>query len=268
MERIFNCKKMIEPNSCRFTKTLYQYPHIHDDYEIIFCISGTATAFIDKEQYELTAGEGIFIFPNQLHFYQYSSGGEYGVVVFKPDIVPTFKRQLRDCVVSNPLFRFIDDKELFAVISKMRDEYDYAGDEYLLQLTGYINFLVCLIYPKIDVLFISHKDAKLFEQVIDYCNQNFKEGISVTELAKLLLTNANRISRVFNINMKMSIPQYIESLRFTEACNLLENTNFAVAKVSEEAGFGSIRSMNRAFIRFLNITPKEYKTKIAIERKK
>jgi transcriptional regulator GlxA family with amidase domain len=62
--------------------------------------------------------------------------------------------------------------------------------------------------------------------------------------------------------MKMGIPQYVESLRFSDACHLLEMTDYTVAKISEESGFGSIRSMNRAFESFLGITPKDYKKKM------
>ncbi len=254
--------QMIEPSSCRFTKVLYKYPHIHGDYELIFCVSGEANAFLDKEKYHLTAGKGIFVFPNQLHLYETLAEGEFCVVVFKPDNIPTFKKRLSRRVTNNPTFDFYDAPPILKLIENMRSNYDYQKDKYQLMLTGYINFLVYFVYSKMEFSSISHKDAALLEQVVEYCNQNYKAGVSVKEAAKVFLTNSNHISKVFNANMKMGIPQYVESLRLAEACHLLENTDYTVAKVSEEAGFGSIRSMNRAFESFLSITPRDYKRKM------
>jgi AraC-like DNA-binding protein len=253
---------MVEPSSCRFTENLYKYPHIHGDYELIFCVSGQAKAFVEKEQYVLTSGKGIFVFPNQLHFYETVEKGKFGVIVFKPEILPTFKKKLSRRVAASPYFDFSSDKEILSLIENMRTSYDYQSDKYLLKLTGYINFIIYYVYYKMDFLSIPHKDAALFEDIIEYCNKHYKDSVSVTALAKELATNSNRISRVFNTNMKMGIPQYVESLRFSDACHLLEMTDYTVAKISEESGFGSIRSMNRAFESFLGINPKDYKKKM------
>ena len=259
MEMTKGAFRMIEPSSCRFTRNLYKYPHIHGDYELIFCLSGKAVAFIDKEEYVLTSGKGIFVFPNQLHFYNTLETGQFGVLVFKPDIVPTFKDKLSRRIPLNPVFDFFDDSELLAIINSMRCDYDYLADTNFLRLTGYTNFIMDYVYKKIKFTRVSHAEAELFEQIVEYCNQHYKKGIVLADLSKALLVNSNRISKVFGLNMKMGIPQYVESLRFSDACHLLENTDYSIARVSEEAGFGSIRSMNRAFESFLKTTPREYK---------
>ncbi len=266
MEMTKDVCRMIESCSCRFIENLYKHPHTHGDYELIFCLSGEAVAFIDTEKYVLTSGKGIFVFPNQLHYYDTQLKGEFGVVVFKPDIIPTLKDRLSRCVLTSPIFDFFDDKALVSVINSMRCDYDYLEDVNLLKFTGYTNFIVSYVYKKLEFTRVSHKEAELFEEIVDYCNQHYKEGFVLADLSKKLLVNPNHISKVFSLNMKMGIPQYVESLRFSDACRLLETTDYSIAEVSEEAGFGSIRSMNRAFENSLKTTPREYKRKMKDRR--
>lgn len=251
--------KKIEPNSCCFTEDLYEVPHIHSDFELIFCIKGEAEAFINNDKYILHEGNGVFVFPNQMHLYKTVKNGEFCVVVFKPEVIPLLSNKLLSCTIKKHLFNYDNCETIVKLINDIRDNYDVGIDNSALQLTGYINFLLFYIYPKLELQTLSYGEVELLEQIKEYCHANFKEDISVSNLSKQLLTNANRVSNIFNKNMKMGIPQYVEFLRLSEAYHLLETTNYAISKISGEVGFGSIRSMNRAFMRFFNMTPSEIK---------
>ena len=47
--------------------------------------------------------------------------------------------------------------------------------------------------------------------------------------------------------------------RVREACHLLLYTDRKIADISEEVGFGSIRSFNRAFLKLIDLTPAQYR---------
>ena len=51
-------------------------------------------------------------------------------------------------------------------------------------------------------------------------------------------------------------------LRVSAACELLLETRGRIADISEEVGFGSIRSFNRAFLKIMGRTPKEYRENV------
>ena len=59
--------------------------------------------------------------------------------------------------------------------------------------------------------------------------------------------------------MKISICEYIHSLRVEDAKVLLMQTNQSVTDIAEELGFGSIRTFNRVFLEKTGMSPREYR---------
>ena len=53
-------------------------------------------------------------------------------------------------------------------------------------------------------------------------------------------------------------------LRIDKACDLLEETDKKTADISEDVGFGSIRTFNRAFLQISGITPLKYRNRYKI----
>lgn len=97
---------------------------------------------------------------------------------------------------------------------------------------------------------------------------NYRSKISLQILSKELHLSAQRISHIFNENMNITVPQYVNFLRISEACRLLVETSDTVTKVSAEVGFDSIRNFNRAFYEIMKMTPREFRKKQNSEEKK
>ena len=251
--------KLIEPDSLKFTDCLYEVNHTHSNFELIFCLEGETEAFINKRDFRLSAGFGIIVCPGQIHLYKNLKKGEFCVIVFKPELVPTLKDKLSQLLPTNPLFDFSKITGTKEVLKSIKDSY-VDSDEYSAMLCGYINILMHNIYPEIKFASVAGEDSGLLDKITEYCFSHFREGFTVSELAKALLTNSNRVSSVFNRSMNMGIPQYVEFIRLSAACDLLKCTSLSVIEISEEVGFGSVRSMNRAFSEILGTTPKDFRT--------
>ena len=67
------------------------------------------------------------------------------------------------------------------------------------------------------------------------------------------------ISHLFNNKLGISFNTYINTLRINTACDLLEETDKKTTDISEEIGFGSIRSFNRAFLQIMDMSPLQYR---------
>ncbi len=254
-----NFIKLIEPDSCRFTEQLYEISHIHSCFEFIFCISGEAEAIINNRSHTLKAGKGVFVLPNQIHLYKNISRGEFCVIVFKPELIPEMRTRFESEFPTKQIFSFLEDAEINSLLNNLKSKFDQDDRIAFTLLTGYINLLLYAVYPKLSVAEISREDSNLLYGIIEYCFLNFRKPLSVGDIARHLLTNTNRVSRVFNSSMNMGIPQYVEFLRLSAACDLLKNSSKSVLDISEEVGFGSIRSFNRAFTKTFNSTPKEFR---------
>ena len=59
----------------------------------------------------------------------------------------------------------------------------------------------------------------------------------------------------------MGFGDYVRTLRVGEACRLLEKQTLSMTDVAYSVGFSSTRTFNRAFIRYVGMTPREYQKK-------
>ena len=48
-------------------------------------------------------------------------------------------------------------------------------------------------------------------------------------------------------------------LRVNKACRLLDETDKNIVTISEEVGFGSLRTLNRSFLEIIGTTPVKYR---------
>jgi len=77
---------------------------------------------------------------------------------------------------------------------------------------------------------------------------------SLEALAKIAFASPRHVSRLFNDQAGMSIPDYINKLRVALAQQLLTETRLDMERVAERSGFASSRQLRRAWGR-LNATP-------------
>ena len=57
----------------------------------------------------------------------------------------------------------------------------------------------------------------------------------------------------------MSFSEYIGTLRISDACRLLTSEDMSITEVAFNAGFNSTRSFNRLFLKYIGMTPRQYK---------
>ena len=67
------------------------------------------------------------------------------------------------------------------------------------------------------------------------------------------------LSRLFHAELGMSSAAYVELIRTEIARRLLEDSTSPIKTIAYTAGFGSIATLRRAFLRRIGITPLEYR---------
>lgn len=99
----------------------------------------------------------------------------------------------------------------------------------------------------------------LSKQAIRYIQKNYNKPISLKTIAESLQISENHISRVFNKNVGVSIPDYINNFRIEKAKELICHSNYKVYEIAELVGFHSVAYFNTIFKKAENCTPNEYK---------
>jgi YesN/AraC family two-component response regulator len=97
--------------------------------------------------------------------------------------------------------------------------------------------------------------------VIDYCTRHFTNEISLSSLEEELHLSKYYISHLFNNRIHVHFNHYVNSLRIYEAKRLLRHSDKSITAIGEEAGFGTLRTFNRAFHKQMGCTPGEYRRK-------
>jgi AraC-like DNA-binding protein len=63
-----------------------------------------------------------------------------------------------------------------------------------------------------------------------------------------------------NQKLGMGFNDYINSIRISNACRLLSETDDPVSEISAAVGFNTVRTFNRAFVKHIGSSPREYRT--------
>lgn len=233
--------------------------HLHKELEIVHVLDGKAVAYADTNSYRLKKGDTFITFPNQVHYYDTLQIGCFLVFIFSADIIYGFGSEI---LKSRPNINFIPagNIELQNIFEKMRCAEGKYADTIL---TGYLNVAMSIILPQLTLKTVDVESNSTFNCLIDFCTRNFKEDITLDLVAEKLHLSKYYISHLINRKLHQNFNEYINSLRISEACNMLKETDTKIADISEDVGFGTIRSFNRAFKQLKGVSPAEYRNDIA-----
>lgn len=231
-------------------------PHLHKEIEIVYVLSGSAVAVADNNRYELNVGDLFIAFPNQIHYYNNDKPGNFALMITRSDIFFGLKSILNNNIPQNNVLHFSAESiEGTYIMNMLESDIKYRDTV----ISGYMNLLMPHILDKLTLLPWNSKENSTLRHILNYCHEHFTDHITLDELADNLHLSKYYISRTLNNKIGISFNDYINTLRINFACDLLSQTDKKISDISEESGFGTIRSFNRVFYEIKGITPQEYR---------
>lgn len=160
--------------------------------------------------------------------------------------------------------------EYISAIAKKYDlKYDTLLSTYQTLKTEMPNksYVDTLIYPLCHMLELAHIKApqtvepenNFIYQIIYYIKRYYTQEINSKTLCKKFNCSRSHLSRVFNEQMKMSIREYITSLRIETAKILLRDTKLEIAEIAMSVGFSEPYYFTSIFKKHTNSTPSAYR---------
>lgn len=237
-------------------------PHFHAEWEAIICLSGSTLVHINNSTFELNANKMVLVPPQNFHFYE-ENHGDYIVMCFDTDVMLILKKQLAKERPGKNFIDFSADKVLYDTVIQFKKLFStqYAtGDRIDPTVSlGYINLIMLFSKPYFEYAPFDFEKANLSRKVMEYCMENYKQGISLDAMSNILGYSKSYISHIFNLNMQMSFTTFVNWLRISEACDLLGNSTKGITDIAHEVGFGSLRAFNRSFLSFMSQSPSDYR---------
>ena len=241
-------------------------PHLHRELEMVFMLNGSAIGYADTVRTEIHAGDIFLTFPNQIHFYETIGPESFWIYIFSPDLIPEFSETLSLALPSTPLLKGVGNqpeiKRILTALMENKGHMTESDDPYLNNLNrGYLLSLFSLLLPQMDLEQVSISDSGALRAIVSFCTSNFSENLSLSLLEEKLHLNKYYISHLFSQKLGLRFNDYVNSLRISEACRYLLNSDSTITEISETVGFNTQRTFNRAFIKAMGMTPGEYRKK-------
>lgn len=97
-----------------------------------------------------------------------------------------------------------------------------------------------------------------FPMILAYVQNNYST-VTLKSVADFFNYTESYLSKLFKKNMYANFNQVIQNLKMEKARELLLNTDFSVAEITEEIGYESPDYFTRRFKKLYGVTPTEFR---------
>ncbi|MGO4107055.1 helix-turn-helix domain-containing protein [Paenibacillus sp. YAF4_2] len=259
--------------------------HWHDELELLMVTEGTAVFRVDMNDYELQAGEAIFVNSGELH-----SGNVVGdqpcsfsAVVFHSSLFNSGSIDyLFDRYISPVLERRYDVpahlqqepgdmQELLNMLDQLFEvnRMSLAAPELMIKglLYGIISKLINLggtaarAKPEQE----GYRIERL-KTVIEYIEQHYADPIPLQKLAELARMSESYFCRFFKRITTKSPIEYMNNYRVQLAANRLRQSDAKIMEVALDVGFNSLSYFNTVFRQRYGCTPRQFRSRTEGQR--
>ena len=244
------------PNSTDYTKiergTNFSFPaHLHRCFELILVLSGEMRITVDTREYCLHTNEALMIFPNQLHSLA-SEKSEHILCIFSTQLVKAYTTMHADHVPVNG--QFLPEAYQTELLLRLTPDASVLEKKALL-------YALCATFDKTAIYEVrNNQHSDLLDAVFRFVETEFRGDCSLTRLSRTVGHEYTALSRYFKKTVGMSYNTYVHHYRLSNACYLMENTDYTILRCALDSGYTNMRSFNRHFIVYYGMTPSEYRS--------
>jgi AraC-like DNA-binding protein len=237
--------------------------HLHYNVEIAFIYDGETDVSIDNSPAaSACGGDVILVFPNQVHAFSTKVSERHILLIFDPQTLPEFSSLFTEHIPISSIIRgAANDRELRTLIERISELFQKSEAPYKDSiLRGYLLAFVGRLFTMTKFKKVDAEDIHALGSVMNYCIAHYRDNLSLDLLQKKLHISKYYISHIMNQKLGMGFNDYINSIRISNACRLLTESNAPISEISEEVGFNTVRTFNRAFVKHIGSSPREYRT--------
>ena len=257
LEKIFCRNDSCVPLSCA--------AHLHYSVEIAIIYEGKIEVKVDNNALcDARKGDLIVIFPNQVHSFDTKEKDLHILFLIDPSLFPEYSSVFSDYLPeSNIVKGALKDGALNSLVKNICKAYEDTDNKYRSAiLKGYFLAFLGKLFELTPLKKSDANDGiQAISYVMNYCSANYQKNLSLKMLEQELHMNKYYISHIINKKLKMNFNDYINSIRISNACRYIDDGKITVSEISALVGFNTVRTFNRAFLKHMGVSPREYKNK-------
>lgn len=244
---------------------LHYFAHRHREIELVMMLEGRSRVTVEGVSYAVEKGDVLLVFPNQLHQYVSTEMESYFLFLLPIGVYGDYLDSIEGFKPRSPIIKGgMQDRRISFLTGLAMNAQGKYTDQQHKYLAGTILGLLLENLPLENVT----SSNKSIERVMHYCEKHYLEQITLDSMAKELYLGKYYISHLFNRQLGISFNSYINALRIEEAVKLLTDTEMSVTEICFSAGFTCLRTFNRAFIRQVGMSPRDYRQRRRAENRR
>lgn len=246
----------------------YHPLHWHEEIELLYQLNGAAEVQIEGRKYHVANKHLVVIDSRQVHStYAHSDTSMFLCIhisrkymeKYLPDIDLYQIQCIPDAVTDR---QFPDYLILCRLMEQLTRLYIEDATAYLMESEGIIMQALALLIRHFSTRSASanahSSDPQTLTRirgVITYVDENFRNPVSLQDIADHLGLGKEYFCRFFKKNMGMSFLQYVNEVRVSHIYQDLIRTDKPVSQLAEENGFTNQKLFNRTFKKIYGCTP-------------
>lgn len=231
--------------------------HGHDYFEFEYILKGEGYVGINDDKHIIKEGDVVFINPMDLHS---CKADEEIMTVTVHFNISNVDPNLVDIVNANSCVMKATDKMKECFLNLVDEKTQKSDFRYL----AYRNLI-----ERIVLLFIRERCANVNNDLpkeivysIGYIKQNFRKELSLKKISNEFGYSEAHFCRLFKKITGKTFTEYLTDVRIMYAKNLALNENYSITQICYESGFGSVRSLTRAFRDRCGCSLSEYRNRV------
>ena len=241
------------------------YEHTHSYTEIFFVTSGEGFFRTNEGDTPIRRGMIVVNTPSVEHTELSSEKNPLSYALFSVDDL-TFTLQAADDQPRTFFFDFSAHFDtIFNILKRIEYEYDTKQPLWQQAILNEVNNFMLLLRRNTQLVtlpFDSSAKPNSLSQIHLYIRLRYQENITLDKLSKLFFLNKYYIAHAFLKKYGISIIKFLNTVRCTDAKNLLELTDLSITEIAINVGYNSSSHFTETYKKIIGETPAQTRKKI------
>lgn len=260
--------KLLYVSTAKYGGDWHSLPHTHGCTELFYVVGGLGQFRIRETLLSVVQDDLVIVNPQVEHTEVSLNAHPLEYVVLGVEGLEFAASGGGDGRYS--LFNFRRGREeLLALLRSILREIEQKAPGYELVCQNLLEVLVVLMMRHTDFSLTvtpARRASKECAVVKRYIDANFKESITLDQLAEMAHVNKYYLVHSFTKEYEISPINYLIERRVQESCYLLCDTDHSLSQISHMMGFSSPSYFSQSFRKTMNISPLEYRKQKRAER--
>ncbi len=231
--------------------------HWHQQIELLAVTDGSMRIVCGDTVQVVGQGEVLLVNPYESHLgYAGDEGVSYYCLIAEPSLCGETSQ-------NNPPPRFqnlLTDPTVYSLITAIDKEYRERTVGYELFIRAHLLLIFSHLLRHYQAAApILHENDVRINNIIRYINTHYADKLSTASIADAFGFSLSYFCRYFKSVTGTTVLEYINAVRLSHACRLLQQTDLPVGEIAHRVGFSGVNYFVRQFHDCIGCSPLQFR---------